>query len=821
KSLRFLEFPKIIEQLIACTSFSAGAELAASLQPSTDPALVRQRIADTAQALCLCRRWAAVPLGGIHDVRNSARRARGGGVLSPDELAAILQTLVGTRRLVEFLTERFDIMAEEEPVSPLEEAARTGRLPYLTGRLALLPDLEDEIARCIGEDGGVKDSASPALQSLRSRQRVVQNRVRERLEQVVRSPETQKLLQDAIVTFRNGRYVVPLRQEARAALPGIVHDHSASGQTLFVEPLAVVELNNQLRELEAQEAEEVERILRALSGRVAGAAEALTLNGEVLSVLDLLFAKAKLAIKHKAGAPAIGDDLVVRLHQVRHPLLGEEAVPIDVRLGESFNVLLITGPNTGGKTVALKTLGLSLLMAQSGLLPAAAEGSRLPVVGAVYADIGDEQSIEQSLSTFSSHMSNIVRILRRASRGDLVLLDEVGSGTDPTEGSALAMAILEELRDRHALVMATTHYSELKSFAYAEAQVENASVEFDVATLRPTYKLAIGLPGRSNAFEIARRLGLSQPVLARAKARLTHEELRADELIRQVEENRRTAEADRAAAESARREAESLRSRYEKAKTDLEARREEALEAARTEAAALLDDTMRQIDDALGRLRRLERELRERAQQLGAAPEGEGEAPGEAALDLEADVGELRRALRARSERIAAARRPVAAGRTPHAPAAAQVGDRVRVLALQQTGDVIECDDEACTVLVGSMRMTVPRAELELVERKPPRKAAAGLGFGSMWLGKSQAISPELDLRGHTIDEAVARIDKYLDDAVLAGLSEVRLIHGKGTGALRAGVAEYLRTHPAVGGFRLGEAGEGGDGVTVAALATS
>ncbi|HHW42549.1 MAG TPA: endonuclease MutS2, partial [Desulfotomaculum sp.] len=620
--------------------------------------------------------------------------------------------------------------------------------------------------------------------------------VRERLERIIRSPAYQKYLQDPIVTIREGRYVVPVKQEHRAQVPGIIHDQSSSGATLFIEPMAVLESNNEVRRLEVAEKQEITRILGDLSAGVAAAAEEISLSLEALGRLDLIMARARYSQDLDAWSPRILSGAMLDLRQARHPLLSGAVVPVSIHLGRDFDTLVITGPNTGGKTVTLKTVGLLVLMAQSGLHIPAAEGSEMGIFQEVFADIGDEQSIEQSLSTFSSHLTNIVHILRHAGPDSLVLLDELGAGTDPTEGAALAQAILERLHGMGAKTVATTHYSELKNFAYARERVENASVEFDAVTLRPTYRLLIGKPGRSNAFEIAARLGLDGELVERARHFMTAEQIQVADLMQRLERTRQEAEQELERAREMRREAESFKERYRVLQEELTARREAILSRAKEEARSLVRGARREAEEAV-------RELRER---LSA----------ETAREREEAIRAARRKLGGMQEQLQSGSptRPAGDGAVPEAVA---VGQTVFLPRFNQQGVVtaLSQDDEV-QVQVGMIKINVPLTDLRLVAGE---KAAAGeVRTGSLLQDKARAVSTRLDLRGMRAEEALAEVEKYLDDATLAGLSRVYLVHGKGTGALRAAVQQQLKGDPRVKSFRLGEQGEGGLGVTVVEL---
>ncbi|MGE5576742.1 MAG: endonuclease MutS2, partial [Syntrophothermus sp.] len=785
RTLRILEFHKVREKLVEYASFQVGKELAEALEPVVGLEAVRQAQAETTEALQILWREGAAPLGGVRDIRGALYRAQIGSTLEPEELLAIENTLSSSRRLKRFLGE----LDEKFPL-----------LRDLASRIEAYKEIEDGIRQCISEFGDVLDSASPELARVRNQIRTAQNRVKDRLDSLVRSPETQKYLQEPIVTLRNDRYVVPVKQEYKAFVPGIIHDQSASGATLFVEPMAVVELNNRLRQLETAEQEEVLRILRRLTALVQARVEGIFATVEVLGRIDFMFAKAKLSKEQNAVEPALNAKGRLNFRRARHPLLTGEVVPIDIHLGRDFTTLVITGPNTGGKTVTLKTVGLLTLMAQSGLHIPAADGSEAAIFDRVFADIGDEQSIEQNLSTFSSHMTNIVKILGEAHENSLVLLDELGAGTDPAEGAALAMAILEELHARQVRTVATTHYSELKTFAYTRQGVENASVEFDVATLRPTYRLQLARPGRSNAFEIASRLGLDAQIVAAARAMLTQENAKIEDLIRSIENNQRATEQERDSAEASRRRLQAMEDKYRRKLERLEQERIEVLRKAKEEAASVLKRSREEINELIGQIRR-EQKLKDQE----ALAELAREEVEKRSWEVEALSQELRES-QEKSRRFADGQ---------NRPMKIQVGDTAYATTLSQNVQVLAKPNSSGEVLVqaGIMKVTVKVADLEpaVVEKEQKgrqagaaKAAAPATGIGTLAKAKTAAISPELDLRGLTVEEAWERADKYLDDAFLAGLPQVRIIHGKGTGALRQAIRDRLRAHPNVESFRFG-----------------
>jgi MutS2 family protein len=790
RSLRVLEYPKIIAMLAQMTAFAPGRELAERLQPLTDAAAVEEALDATAEALALLERGGSDLLAGARDVREAVRRAGLGGVLSPAELLDVAATAGAVRRA------RRALLADPD-ANP--------RLARLALRMGSFVAVEEAVAACIGEDGQVLDRASPKLAQLRTRIRTLQARARERLEAALRAAAARNYLQEVLITVRNGRYVVPVKQEHRHDVPGIVHDTSASGATVFVEPMAVVELNNEISAAKAEEEREVARILGELSRRVGEAADGLLESINALAELDLAVAKARLARHMRAERPKMNEDGWISIRAGRHPLLSGPVVPVDVWVGRDFRVLVITGPNTGGKTVTLKTIGLFCLMAQAGLFVPAAPGTELSVFRGVFADIGDEQSIEQNLSTFSAHMANIVEMLKMVDRRCLVLLDELGAGTDPQEGAALAMALLEHLQQVGAVVVATTHHSELKAFVHSRPGMENASMEFDPETLAPTYRLQMGLPGRSNALEIAARLGLPQSILERARGQfLRHENTRVEELLRSLQEAARAAEEERRQAERLRAEAERIKAEWEAKHRELQERRRELLASAQREAKEIVRAARQEAEAIIAELRRRQDEAGVKEARAGLARLAARLAALEAAEaepDLAAPPG------------TAPAVRPL------------RVGDTVLVKSIRQPGRLHSGPDAQgqWTVIMGNMRLVVPEHDLvPLAEEKAAPAVAQGAVPPSVRLdvaaAKRASVSPEVHLRGMTVDEALGALEKYLDDALLAGLDKVRVVHGKGTGALRQAVHGYLRAHPRVKKFYFAEPAAGGHGVTVAEL---
>lgn len=777
---RTLEFTKVIHQLMDNASSSLGREKIEQLAPTSDLNEARSRQQLTFEGYTVLRLKGSVPFGGIRDIRRSLSRAKLGASLNTGELLDVAGTVYGgwrLRRYIEALLEQQDLPMLNELIQQIER----------------LQKVEEEINDCIDEHGVVMDSASPALGQVRSQIRATEGRIKDRLENIIRSTSYQKMLQENIVSIRGDRYVIPVKQEYRHVFGGMIHDQSASGATLFIEPEAVVQANNQLRELRFKEEREVEKILQALTGIVAEHAEVLGHNVAVLAELDFTFAKASYAHRIKAVQPKLNDKGYIKLKKGRHPLIPrQEVVPIDVEIGRNCTSLVITGPNTGGKTVTLKTIGLHALMAASGLHIPAEEDSEMAVFAGVFADIGDEQSIEQNLSTFSGHMTNIIRILREMDSNSLVLLDELGAGTDPTEGAALAMAILDHMYRLGARVVATTHYSELKEFAYNRPQVLNASVEFDVETLRPTYRLLVGVPGRSNAFAIAHRLGLPEDIIKDAKQHVSLEDTTVENMIASLEEDRLAAEQDRLKAEALRKEMESLRDQLEQERAAFAKEKNGLLQKAEEEAARSVAKARKEADEIISELRKMAQE-----EQVGIKEHRLIEAK----KKLEESVPSFER----EKERKKAVRDKDTF----------KVGDEVKVLSIGQKGEIIaDLGNQEYQVQLGIMKMNIKAADLNLLKASKKKEVAP---YTRVKLSR-ETIRPELDLRGFTIEDAVTAIDKYLDDAVMSNLHQVSLIHGKGTGALRVGVHNFLKKHRSVQSYRLGGQGEGGLGATIVEL---
>lgn len=788
KSWVTLELPKILERVAGYTAFSVGAERVRALEPTADLAEARRRQAETSEARRLLAESSDISLGGVHDIRAAVDQAEHGAVLLPHDLLHIRDTLVAAQRLRRRLTR----LADRYPL-----------LAALAERLEDSPVVVIEISRALNDQGEVMDEASPALAQIRRDLHITQHRLQERLQSLITNPNNIPFLQEALITQRSGRYVIPLKTEFKGRIPGIVHDQSASGATLFIEPLVTVELNNRVRELELAEENEIRRILTALSRFVAEEGETIRRTLETLAELDGIFARAQYAEAIHATepdlvdfrpAPALHPGSALRLIRARHPLLDpQRAVPIDVVLDEHTYALVITGPNTGGKTVSLKTVGLLALMAQAGLHLPAAE-AQLSVFEDVFADIGDEQSIEQNLSTFSSHMTNIVRILRQANRRSLVILDELGAGTDPTEGSALARAILATLLRREVTTLVATHYPELKVFAHVTPGVQNASLEFDLETLAPTYHLMIGLPGRSNAFAIAERLGLDPAIIAEARALLPVGDLEAEALLADIHETRQEMRQEQAALRAARARVEVLQAELANRLAEIDAERRAILEQARAEMQAELEEFRAEL-----------RALRRRLQAAASA----GPRP------KLAELREVEAAVRDLAETVS----------TPIAPddrlatRTWQVGDTVWLPQVRALGTITALNGEEAEVQLGRLRVRARATELQ-----PPKDLTTDDRRRTIVQAPSPTVhhpSPglELHLRGQTVDEALTALDRYLNAAYLAGLPWVRIVHGKGTGTLRRAVRRELARHPLVLSYEPAKDEEGGEGVTVVKLA--
>ncbi len=785
-ALRTLEYTKVIDRLVNLVATQRGRELAEALQPSSEYQTVESNLALTEDAVRVLRHAASIPFGGIRDLRQVLGRARVGGGLSGEELLAVGSTLRAVRLLKGFFAEYAEFIG--------------GLEPWVQG-LTVLRNSEFAIERSIDDNGTVKDDASEKLSQLRREIRVIQGRIKDKLDSILRSSQYKSYFQDALYTMRGDRYVIPIKQEYRHQFPGILHDQSASGATVFIEPMALVNMNNDLKGVISAEQVEVEKILLALSLQVATAADPIEANCDILAQLDFVFAKARLAFEMHAVRPAVNVQGRVDLRQARHPLIvPASVVPVDIRIGTEFNTLLITGPNTGGKTVALKTLGLLSLMMQSGLFVPAAADSTLAVFENIFADIGDEQSIEQSLSTFSGHMTNLVRILSQVTPSCLVLIDEIGAGTDPEEGTALAMAILEHLREQGIRTIATTHYGELKAFAYTQEGVENASVEFDIETLRPTYRLLIGVAGSSNAFAISQRLGLPKELVEKARIMAGGEHQKFETVLSVMEEHKRASEKERQEAAALRQESVRLRQIIEREKQSWEIKKKDAMIKARAEADELMRQTRLEAEAVI-------RDLKQHYSTSGASA-------------LQESVDSARRKIREKISEL----NPLEASETPvvfETDATAKVvkGSVVLVANLGQQGNVLSVEGDSVVVQLGALKMTVARNQCRVLKRSEQKSLEPARKARQLSTEKMQPVSREIDIRGMNNEEASYVLEKYLDDAVLAGLDSVSIIHGKGTGALRKGVQTFLAAHPRVKGISIAEVNQGGTGVSVVKLA--
>lgn len=778
--LKTLEYDKILAMLKERASCCISRELVDTMEPSGDFDTVERELKLTAEAETLFYKTGRSPVDDFPDMRHCLERMHAALFLSTGELLGIASCLKAARIAK-------DILAKE--------VGEESYLYNLAGLLITHRSAEEEINRCIINEDEIFDGASPALARIRRAMRLANEKVREKLNSMIRSTAYQKYLQEPIITIRNGRFVIPVKQEYRQQVPGLIHDQSGSGATLFIEPSAVVELGNEYKKLLAEEADEIERILTELTAMLAPYADEIREDLNIMGQIDLVFAKAKLSRELNAVMPRLNRNNYVRIVRGRHPLIpADRVVPIDIWIGRDYRSLIITGPNTGGKTVTLKIVGLFALMVQSGIFVPANEGSEFPVFEHIYADIGDEQSIEQSLSTFSSHMKNIVGILDKADENSLVLLDELGAGTDPIEGAALAMSILEELNERHCICVSTTHYSEIKAFAMTHEGMENASMEFDIDRLCPTYRLYIGIPGKSNAFEISSRLGLPNSIIDKAKGFLKGEDVRFEDIISSAQSQHRIAEEERKMAEEARAELEKLRADAERERRKLDEDRNRLQAKAKEDAKRIVADTKREMEKLIVEIRSIKDIDRSAADRV-----------------IQAARDTLRATETAVNEKEAIKKED-----NTKPPKTVRAGDTVNIVTLDQKATVLSAPDSKGEVMVqaGVMKLNVKLKDIRLIEEK---KAAAPTS-GKVGLGAGKQVGLELDVRGMLVDEANIIVDRYLDDAYNAGLSEVNIIHGKGTGALRAGVQAFLKRHPLVKGYRMGSYGEGDAGVTVVTL---
>ncbi|MBQ7849210.1 MAG: endonuclease MutS2 [Clostridia bacterium] len=782
RTLRVLEFTKIRERLASKALTPMGAERCMALVPSDNLPEIEMWQAETEEAAVILQYLGASPLIPFDDVRVSISLAEKGATLSPKALLTVASLLSAAR------SARSALVTERENTPLLKSKAQA---------IVSLRNVEEDITNAIISEEEIADRAYTELMNIRRHLRGATERIKEKLNQMVRNPNFQKYLTDTIVTMRNDRYVIPVRADSRANVPGLVHDQSATGATLFIEPMAAVEMGNELRQWESKEKQEIERILAALSAEIAPSADQLRTTVEILAELDFIFAKGLLSREMYAVTPKLNKEGYLNIIRGRHPLIDpEKVVPSNLWLGKDFTSLIITGPNTGGKTVTLKTVGLFTLMAQAGLQVPADIGTELAVFEQVFADIGDEQSIEQSLSTFSSHMTNIVSIMQEVTPRDLVLFDELGAGTDPTEGAALAQAILTRLLNIRVRTMATTHYSELKAFALSTKGVENASVEFSVETLRPTYRLSIGVPGKSNAFEISRKLGLQENLIDAAKELLSSDSIRFEDVIANAEYHRQVAEREREIARQASEETIKLRDEAEKLRREIEDKRETAIRKAKEEARRIMEQARRDAESAIAELKRMKKER---------------ENP-------DADINAVRKQIEKSIDGFSEGLLQKVDNTMP--PKTVKPGDQVEILTIGSKGTVLSAPNQKGEVEVqaGIMKLKVNITQLRMAKEKPqdskPKQQSINIQTGAM----ERTVRMECDVRGMTLDEALLEVDSYLDRAMMAGMGEVSIIHGKGTGVLRSGITQHLRKHKGVVSSRLGAFGEGESGVTIVRL---
>lgn len=785
KALSSLEYPKIIERLTEKASSPMGKELCRKLQPSTDINRIRLMQTQTKDALTRLFQKGSVSFGSVKDIRGSLKRLEIGSSLGIMEILSVCALLENTSRVKAYSRgDRSDLPSDS--------------LDSMFEQLAPLTPLSSEIRRCILSEDEISDDASPALRQVRRNMKVTNDRIHTQLSGLVNG-NARTYLQDSVITMRNGRYCIPVKAEYKGQVPGMIHDQSSTGSTLFIEPMAVVKLNNDMRELELQEQKEIEIILAGLSEQIAEEREAIALNLELMVQLDFIFARAGLAMDMNGSEPVFNEEGRVLLKKARHPLIPKKkVVPIDIRLGDDFDLLIITGPNTGGKTVSLKTVGLLTLMGQAGLHIPALDRSELALFHEIYADIGDEQSIEQSLSTFSSHMTNIVSFLEKADSRSLVLFDELGAGTDPTEGAALAISILSYLHDKGIRTMATTHYSELKVYALSTPGVENACCEFSVETLRPTYRLLIGIPGKSNAFAISSKLGLSDQIIERAKEQISEQDESFEDVLSSLEENRVTIENERLEIARYKEEIKTLKAQLESRQEKLDAQRDRILRQANEEAHKVLEEAKEYADQTMKLFHKFQKNNVDTSA-------------------VERERQELRKRMN-KAEKNMSDRQETKKPKKLLTAKDIRPGDSVKVLSMNLKGTVGSRPDSKGFLFVqmGIIRSKVHLSDLELVDEPvitPP--SLQKTGAGKIRMSKSASVSTEINLLGRTVDEAIAELDKYLDDAYIAHLKSVRIVHGKGTGALRKGIHDYLRRQKHVSSFRLGEFGEGDAGVTI------
>lgn len=803
RSLRLLEYNKILTMLTDFATSPMAKKRCDRLKPQRDIATINALQEETRDALLRLHRQGNVSFTGLTDIGASIKRLEVKGALTARELldvAALLSTAQNVRKYGDGSDLADTVTARNADGD--EQVCRYDSLTERFNQLVPLEHISSEIRRCILAEDEIADDASSKLKSIRRNIKLANDRIHQQLSKLLQNEATKDKLQDSLITMRNGRYCVPVKQEYRSQVPGMIHDQSGSGSTLFIEPMAVVNLNNEIKELANEELIEIENILEDLSLRAAEVVEDISYDMSILTELDFIFARAKFARSYNGSQPTFNTDGIIDIRGGRHPLLEKHSVvPVDIRLGEDYNLLIVTGPNTGGKTVSLKTLGLFTLMGQAGLHIPALEGSRLAVFDDVFADIGDEQSIEQSLSTFSSHMSNVVYIVNHASANTLCLFDELGGGTDPVEGAALAIAILNFLKNMGARCMATTHYSELKTYALSTDGVENASCEFDVASLKPTYKLMIGVPGKSNAFAISSKLGLPDYIITSAREQLDNDAVDMETLIADLEKSKRSIEEDKKAIEEYKAEADALKKRLQEKESELTAKKSEILQKAREEARDIVEEAKEVADQTIRDYNKWRSN------------------PNKADMrTMEEKRGRLRDKIKDYNK---AGVSNTPARTSNHKAKDFHIGDAVEVISMNAKGTVTSLPDSKgiVTVQMGILSSKLPISDLIILQDKGfVTEAERSRTKSRSITGKAMTFSPELNVMGKTVDEAIMEIDKYLDDAVLSHMNKVTIIHGKGTGALRKGIHQYLKKHPLVKSFRAGEFGEGEYGVTIVEL---
>ena len=808
RSLRILEFTKILSMVNEYAASPMAKRRIDRMKPQRDIDVIRKLQEETNDALNRLNRHGNISFSGLRDIGASIKRLEVQGTLTSQELldiAAVLQVAKAVKQygdgsdLTEALASR-----NQEPVSQTTNDSLTERFNMLLP----LEHIASEITRCILSENEYADDASSGLKNIRREIRLTNDKLHQQLDKIIKSDANRDQLQDSLITMRNGRYCIPVKQEYRSKFPGMIHDQSSTGSTLFIEPMAVVNLNNQIKELANEELLEIEKILETLSAQAATYVSDIAYDLELLTDLDFIFAKAKFARATNSTRPIFNTDGIIDIRQGRHPLLEKHSVvPVDIRLGEAYNLLIITGPNTGGKTVSLKTLGLFSLMGQAGLHIPAMEESRLAIFDDIFADIGDEQSIEQNLSTFSSHMSNIVYIVQHATPNTLCLFDEPGGGTDPVEGAALAVSILNYLKNMGARCMATTHYSELKTYALSTDGVENASCEFDVATLRPTYRLTIGIPGKSNAFAIASKLGLPEYIITSAKEQIDSDAVDMETLLADLEASRRSMEEDEKAIEAYKQEIESLKESLKKKEENLDTKKAEILKNAREEARDIIEEAKETADQT----------IRDYNKWRSNPSKADMRTMEEKRSSLRNKIKDYEKAGASETKKQT----------SNHKASDFHIGDTVQVLSMGTRGTITKLPNNKgiAGVQMGIMSAMLPISDLLIIPEstisvngEKQKYAGRRAGGDHTTVNKAKTFSPELNVMGKTVDEACFEIDKYLDDAVLAHISRVTIIHGKGTGALRKGIWQYLKNHPLVQSYRSGEFGEGEYGVTIVDL---